>query len=152
MTLPLARSGEPPEQGKHESGTVPAPRHQGPRPRGFWRRHARQVASAIQEIAAFHCILSESVIERIGMLSADELARWLRDMLGVLRRRVGAHVQHQPFYPGFPEQVLKASKAELYLTAVMHYLTLRRLPAHEHARPPLLEGARALAHRTGPRR
>ena len=47
-----------------------------------------QVASAIQEIAAFHCILSESVIERIGMLSADELARWLRDMLGVLRRRV----------------------------------------------------------------
>ena len=40
-----------------------------------------QVASAIQEIAAFHCILSESVIERIGMLSADELARWLRDML-----------------------------------------------------------------------
>ena len=99
-----------------------------------------QVASAIQEIAAFHCILSESVIERIGMLSADELARWLRDMLGVLRRRVGAHVQHQPFYPGFPEQVLKASKAELYLTAVMHYLTLRRLPAHEHARPPLLEG------------
>ena len=99
-----------------------------------------QVASAIQEIAAFHCILSESVIERIGMLSADELARWLRDMLGVLRRRVGAHVQHQPFYPGFPEQVLKASKAELYLTAVMHYLTLRRLPAHEHTRPPLLEG------------
>ena len=41
---------------------------------------------------------------------------------------------------GLPEQVLKASKAELYLTAVMHYLTLRRLPAHEHARPPLLEG------------
>ena len=36
--------------------------------------------------------------------------------------------------------MLKASKAELYLTAVMHYLTLRRLPAHEHARPPLLEG------------
>ena len=106
-----------------------------------------QVASAIQEIAAFHCILSESVIERIGMLSADELARWLRDMLGVLRRRVGAHAAIR----GFPEQVLKASKAELYLTAVMHYLTLRRLPA-QHA-PAIARGqARALAHRTGPRR
>ena len=98
-----------------------------------------QVASAIQEIAAFHCILSESVIERIGMLSADELARWLRDMLGVLRRRVGARAA-PAVLSGLPEQVLKASKAELYLTAVMHYLTLRRLPAHEHARPPLLEG------------
>ena len=73
------------------------------------------------------------------MLSADELARWLRDMLGVLRRRVGAHVQHQPFYPGFPEQVLKASKAELYLTAVMR--TSRCAACRrEHARPPLLEG------------
>ena len=81
MTPPLARSGEPPEQGKHESGTVPAPRHQGPRPRGFWRRHARpgRVGHPGNRGVPLH--LSESVIERIGMLSADELARWLRDML-----------------------------------------------------------------------
>lgn len=99
-----------------------------------------QVASAVQEIAAFRCVLSESLIERISMLSAAELTHWLRNIVGVLRRQTGAHVHHQPFYPDFPEQVLKASEAELYLTAVIHYLTLRRLPPSEHARPVMLEG------------
>ncbi len=99
-----------------------------------------QVASVVREVAAFRCVLSESLIERIGMLSAAELTRWLRDVVGVLRRQTGAHVHHKPFYPDFPEQVLQASEAELYLTAVMHYLTLRRLPPSEHARPVMLEG------------
>ncbi|MFJ2367198.1 TerD family protein [Pseudomonas sp. NPDC087697] len=99
-----------------------------------------QVASAVREVAAFRCVLSEPLIERIGMLSAAELTHWLRDVVGVLRRQTGAHVHHKPFYPNFPEQVLTASEAELYLNAVIHYLTLRRLPPSEHSRPALLEG------------
>ncbi|RON33214.1 TerD family protein [Pseudomonas brassicacearum] len=99
-----------------------------------------QVASAVREVAAFRCVLSEPLIERIGMLSATELKHWLRDIVGVLRRETGAHVHHRPFYPDFPEQVLTASEAELYLNAVIHYLTLRRLPPTEESRPPLLEG------------
>jgi hypothetical protein len=99
-----------------------------------------QVASAVQEVTAFRCVLSEPLIEQIGMLSATELKYWLRDIIRVLRRQTGAHVHHRPFYPDFPEHVLAASEAELYLNAVIHYLTLWRLPATEHARPPMLEG------------
>ncbi|WP_431144567.1 TerD family protein [Pseudomonas alvandae] len=99
-----------------------------------------QVASAVQEIAAFRCVLSEPLIERISMLSAAELTHWLREIVEVLRRQTGAHVHHRPLYPAFPEQVLKASQAELYLTAVSHYLTLWRLPPEEHPRPSMLEG------------
>ncbi|MCF5776871.1 hypothetical protein GIV40_07215, partial [Pseudomonas poae] len=99
-----------------------------------------QVASAVREIAAFRCVLSESLIEQIGLLSATELKYWLREIVGVLRRETGAHVHHRPFYPDFPEQVLKASEAELYLNAVIHYLTLARLPATEDSRPAMLEG------------
>lgn len=99
-----------------------------------------QVASAVREVAAFRCVLSESLIEQIGMLSATELKYWLREIVGVLRRETGAHVHHRPFYPDFPEQVLAASEAELYLNAVIHYLTLWRLPPTEHSRPALLEG------------
>lgn len=99
-----------------------------------------QVASAVREVAAFRCVLSEPLIEQIGMLSAAELTHWLREVVGVLRRQTGAHVHHKPFYPNFPEQVLTASEAELYLNAVMHYLTHWRLPPTEHARPAMLEG------------
>jgi hypothetical protein len=99
-----------------------------------------QVASAVREVTAFRCVLAEPLIERLGMLSAIELKHWLREIVGVLRRETGAHVHHRPFYPDFPEQVLAASEAQLYLNAVMHYLTLRRLPAAEHSRPAMLEG------------
>ena len=99
-----------------------------------------QVASAVRAVAAFRCVLSEPLIEQIGMLSATELKHWLHDIVVVLRRETGAHVHHQPFYPDFPEQVLTASEAELYLNAVMHYLSLWRLPPTEHPRPAMLEG------------
>jgi len=49
-----------------------------------------QVASAVREIAAFRCVLSESLIEQIGLLSATELKYWLREIVGVLRRETGA--------------------------------------------------------------
>ncbi|WP_369302131.1 MULTISPECIES: TerD family protein [unclassified Pseudomonas] len=99
-----------------------------------------QVASAIREIAAFRCVLSEPLIEQIGLLSATELKYWLHEIVAVLRREAGGHVHHRPFYPDFPEQVLTASEADLYLNAVVHYLTLWRLPPTEHARPAMLEG------------
>ena len=99
-----------------------------------------QVASAVREVAAFRCVLSEPLIEQIGRLSAIELKCWLREIVGVLRRETGAHVHYSPLYPDFPEQVLAASEAQLYLNAVMHYLTLRRLPPSEHSRPAMLEG------------
>ncbi|RBL71321.1 hypothetical protein C3E98_011570 [Pseudomonas sp. MWU13-2625] len=99
-----------------------------------------QVASAIREVAAFRCVLSETLIEQIGMLSPTELKHWLHGIVEILRRRSGAHVHHRPFYPDFPDQVLRATEAELYLNAVIHYLTLRRLPPTEESRPPLLEG------------
>jgi hypothetical protein len=99
-----------------------------------------QVASAVREVTAFRCVLSEPLIEQIGLLSATELKYWLREIVGVLRRETGAHVHHRPFYPDFPEQVLTASEAELYLNAVRHYLTLRRLPPTDHPRPAMLEG------------
>ena len=99
-----------------------------------------QVASAVKEVTAFRCVFSEPLIEQIGMLSAEELRSWLREVIRVLRRRSGAHVHHRPFYPDFPNQVLEASEAELYLDAVLHYHTLRRLPPSEQVRPALLEG------------
>lgn len=99
-----------------------------------------QVASVVREIAAFRCVLSEPLIEQIGRLSAAELKYWLRDVVGVLRRQTGAHVHHRPFYPDFPEQVLTASEAELYLNAVLHFLTLSRIPPTENSRPATLEG------------
>jgi len=55
-----------------------------------------------------------------------------------MRKLVGAHRQHVPLHPGFPTQVMTLTEAQLYLNAVSHYVSLRRLPATEDQRPPLL--------------
>lgn len=110
-------------------------------PSGTGGASRAQVVTAVKEIAAFRCVLSEQLIEQIGSLSAAELKVWLREIIRVLRRQTGAHVHHRPFYPDFPNQVLEASEAELYFNAVMHYHTLRRLPPSEDVRPAMLEGS-----------
>lgn len=110
-------------------------------PTGTGGASRAQVVTAVKEIAAFRCVLSEQLIEQIGSLSAAELKVWLREIIRVLRRQTGAHVHHRPFYPDFPNQVLEASEAELYFNAVMHYHTLRRLPPSEDVRPAMLEGS-----------
>jgi hypothetical protein len=140
MTLQLAHDGDPGRKSSMNQELFLRRRSKVHVPMGTVGATRAQVASAVREIAAFRCVLSEPLIEQIGLLSPTELKSWLRDIVRVLRRRSGAHVHHRPFYPDFPEQVLTASEAELYLNAVMHYLTLRRLPATEDSRPPMLEG------------
>lgn len=85
-------------------------------------------------------VLSERLSEQLRSLSAEQLAQFLRSLLRDLRALAGAHRAHEPLYPGFPQQVLGLSEAQLYLNAISHYLTLRRLPRDEDARPPLLRG------------
>lgn len=64
-------------------------------------------------------------------LNADSLQQVAQVVLPLVRKRMGAHVNWQPLYPGFPQQVMQASVAELYWHAFLHYLSegrLRELP------------------------
>lgn len=99
-----------------------------------------QIATAQKEIAALGYAFSEALTERLATLSTDHLTLWLRETMDLLKPQTGAHRSHTPLFPGFPEQVLMAQEAELYLHAVGHYLTHRQLPPSELARPALLEG------------
>lgn len=99
-----------------------------------------QLASVQRETAALGYVLSDEVVERLRTLSPLELTQFLRATLAGLRELVGAHVQHAPLYPNFPLQVIEASEAKLYLTAVSHYLTLSRPDTEPGERPPLLDG------------
>src|ERR1700739_563859 len=103
--LQLAHDGDPGRKSSMNQEVFLRRRSKVHVPMGTGGATRAQVASAIREIAAFRCVLSEPLIEQIGLLSATELKSWLRDIVRVLRRRSGAHVHHRPFYPDFPEQV-----------------------------------------------
>lgn len=97
-----------------------------------------QLAPMLQEIEALGFVLADELVSRLSSLSYERAARTVRDAMQDMRAMVGAHRQHEPLYPGFPMQVMALSEAELYLNALSHYITLRRLPATDQARQPLL--------------
>ena len=70
-------------------------------------------------------------------LDAAHLQQAAQTVLPLIRKRMGAHVRWQPLYPGFPQQVMNATLAELYWNAFQHYLSegrLREVP-HDPADP-----------------
>lgn len=97
------------------------------------------IATLQKELAALGYLMSEALSERLSSLGIEKLATLARTLLRELHQLTGAHRAHAPLYPGFPEQVMRASEAELYLNAIQHYLTLRRLPPAADRPPALLD-------------
>ena len=82
-----------------------------------------QGASLVAEMMSLGYIPSESLHSILCGLSEDELVDLSSNVLPILREKKGADVAHNPMYPNFPQQVMEAHHAELYLTALLHYWT-----------------------------
>ena len=81
------------------------------------------VSSMLKNIEALGFTASASLIDRLLTLSFYEFMSFYEQLLLSLKRLVGAHVKYKPMYPNFPYEVMQASEAELYINAVVHYLT-----------------------------
>ncbi|MET3464635.1 TerD family protein [Variovorax atrisoli] len=97
-----------------------------------------QLASMLQEIEQLGFVLTDEVVSRLSSLPFEDAARMLHSAMQDMRKLVGAHRQHEPLHPGFPSQVMALSEAQLYLNALSHYVSLRRMPDTDEKRPPLL--------------
>jgi hypothetical protein len=100
------------------------------------------VGGLLKNIESLGFTCSPPLIERLLTQSEAELLAIYGMLTRELRRMVGADRLWQPMYPNFPEQVMDALEAELYLNALMHYLGdwmgLRVMPQYvKEERPPL---------------
>jgi stress response protein SCP2 len=87
---------------------------------------------------------SRTLQEVLLTKTKEELAAINDVILPALKERVGDSVKYRPMYPNFPQQVMDASDAELYINALLHYfgdwVGVRIMPQYEKEdRPPLLE-------------
>lgn len=98
----------------------------------------QQIATMLKEIEALGFVLADELVSRLSTLSTEDAARQLRDTTQDMRKLLGAHRQHEPLYPGFPTQVMALAEAQLYLNALSHYVSLRRMPPTDEQRHPLL--------------
>ena len=64
--------------------------------------------------------LSPSVIEGLYRVSESAATLLFNDILVALKEAKGVRY-YRPMYPNFPQQVIEASDAELYINAIIHY-------------------------------
>lgn len=88
---------------------------------------AKYVASFVKNLEPLGYTLSKEVIEVLMGYNITHLTTIYREVISQLRIMVGAHVRFMPMYPNFPEQVMEASEAELFINAIVHYMTAGEL-------------------------
>ncbi|TDL65726.1 cytoplasmic protein [Paenibacillus amylolyticus] len=81
------------------------------------------LATALKNIEALGYAFSDELIQAMRQLSKEQFETVYIQLVADLRVMVGAHVKYTPMYAGFPMQVMQADEAELYLNAIIHYLT-----------------------------
>lgn len=81
------------------------------------------LATALKNIETLGYTFSDKLMQAMRQLSKEQFETVYIQLVADLRVMVGAHVKYTPMYAGFPMQVMQADEAELYLNAIIHYLT-----------------------------
>src|SRR5574343_86552 len=101
------------------------------------------LGSFLKNLESLGYTLSVDAIKALTNVSVDTCSIVYNSIVNQLRTMTGANRSWVPMYRNFPQQVMEASDAELYVTAMMHYIGdligLRIMPDHEKkARFPLI--------------
>lgn len=81
------------------------------------------VATILKNIEPLGYTFSKNLIEKLCTYDVKQLESFYVDIISSLKKLVGAHVKHRPMYPNFPQQVMEMDEVELYVNAVIHYLS-----------------------------
>ncbi|WP_309723033.1 TerD family protein [Armatimonas sp.] len=81
------------------------------------------VATLAKNVEALGFALAPEILEACRLLTLTALTAFYHDLIAELKRAKGAHQTFKPFWPNFPHDVMKASDAELYVSAILHYWT-----------------------------
>lgn len=98
------------------------------------------LAAAARNLEALGFALSPDLFRAVSVLPKEDFEVLYDQLAADLKVMLGAHVEYEPMYPGFPEQVMLEHEAILYLNAMYHYYTWD-LPAYDGSaeREPLQE-------------
>lgn len=101
------------------------------------------LGSILKNLESLGYTLSVDAIKALSNVSVNSCSIIYDSIVSQLRKMTGANKSWVPMYKNFPQQVMEASDAELYVTAMMHYfgdlVGMRIMPDHEKkARFPLI--------------
>ncbi len=80
------------------------------------------VATICANIQSLGYSFSQELFEALEKKDVEYLTRFNEWIVPKLQESVGADVEYNPYYPNFPDQVMKMSEVELYLNEILHYI------------------------------
>lgn len=117
-------------------------------PAGSGESQVRFVASLAKNLQSIGFTFSPAVVERLQNQTPEELLEFAKSVIPTLLQMVGGDVEYKPMYPNFPQQVMDALDAELYINAMLHYggdcSGQRILPQYEKKARPEIELPKSL--------
>lgn len=109
--------------------------------KGVGHNSSSIIGSILRNIEPYGFTFSPSAINELKEYSPETLIDWFTQVVEpVMKKITGANHKWSCMYPNFPQQVMDASEAELYINALVHYLTFGEvLPDYEtNNRQPLI--------------
>ena len=99
------------------------------------------VVSTLKNVQSLGFTFSKELLEVLFHLRRKEIKNLYSWLIPQLEKLVGADVKYNPMYPNFPQQVMEASEAELFINAIVHYWSFGTLmPEYEKdIRLPLID-------------
>ena len=99
------------------------------------------LATALKNLESLGYTLSKNLINILRNYKAEHIKNIYMFLISNISLMLGANVKYRPMYPNFPEQVMEADIVELYINAVIHYVSGGvLLPFYEKKeRLPLIE-------------
>lgn len=98
-----------------------------------------QIATFQKNLSAYGYLCSIEVINKLKWLGEIQFNHFYEKLIKSIKDIVGAKRTFKPMYPNFPTQVMEMSEAELYINAIMHYITLNVPEYAKDKRPALIE-------------
>ena len=85
--------------------------------------NAGRVGIMVKNLNSYGYTLSKSLIEKMSKMSSLETDIIYKELIGCIKEYVGANKVYNVMYPNFPQQVIEASDLELFVNAIVHYLS-----------------------------
>jgi len=85
----------------------------------------KHIATIIKNLEAFGYTLNQDIINVLKRYSIPELTEFYISIKTILFQLTGMSKRaYKPMYPNFPQQVMDMDESELYLNAIIHYISV----------------------------
>lgn len=99
----------------------------------------KYIAAAARNLKSLGFTFSYELIQAFKGSTLKEFEEVYSLIVSTIKEMVGAHVEYNPMYPNFPQQVEDSDELELFFNSIIHYLTLGVPNYDKEERSPLSE-------------